>query len=214
MTAAPETEPAGPIQPVDRRGRTWWWFGSIGAAIVLIIGLVWVAGGFQPRTDTRTEVRPGTTISTGPYELTFDRATVQKTKHFSENQLVWEVVVHGSGRTTGDEAISPSSLTWFMTARDPASETVLEPTLQGFRAAEPVASGGNFFTPGLGPIPYRLTFQFPTSIDEPTSIDLGIWDLELRDRSLLQTGELSWARTNDFSVYPAMPLEQLPDDVT
>lgn len=179
-----------------------------------MVSLVWFAGGFRHRTDVRTDVPIGTTISTGPYELTFDRATVQKTKHFSQNQPVWEVVVHGSGRTTGDEAIAPSSLNWFMTARDPVSGTVLEPTLQGFRAAQPAASGGNFFTPGLPPIPYRLTFQFPISIDEPSSIDLGVWDLELRDRSLLQTGELSWARTNYFSVYPAMPLERLPDDLT
>ena len=211
---APTTEPERPTYPEARRARTWWWFGSIGAATALVIGLVWVAGGFEPRTDVRTEVTPGTTISTGPYELTFDRATVQKTRHFSEKRLVWEVVVHGSGRTTGDQAIAPSSLNWFTTARDPGSGTVLQPTMQGFRSVEQGASGGAFFTPGLGPIPYRLTFQFSGDLPMPSSIDLAVWELELRDRSLLQTGELDWARTNHVSVYPAMPLQQLPDDVS
>lgn len=191
-----------------------WWFGGIGAAIVLVVGLVWVTGGFEPRTDVRTDVTPGTIVATGPYEFTFDRATVQKTRHFSEKRLVWEVVVYGSGRTTGDEAIAPSSLNWFMSARDPRSGILLQPTLQGFGPVESAVSGGAFFTPGLEPIPYRLTFQFSDDIPMPSSIDLAVWELELRDRSLLQTGELDWARTNHVSVYPAMPLQQLPDDLT
>lgn len=185
----------------------------IAAAVLLIVGVIWYAGGFRHRSDVRTDVQLGTTIATGPYEFSFDHATVQKTDHFSQDQVVWEVVVHGTGRTTGDEAIAPSSLSWFMTARDPASGKALEPTQQGFGPAELTASGGSFFTPGLAPIPYRLTFQFPGDIDRPTSIDLAIWDLELRDRTLLKTGELSWSRTNYFSVYPAMPLERLPDDL-
>ncbi|MFT4166707.1 MAG: hypothetical protein QM650_15825 [Microlunatus sp.] len=213
MTVPPAIEPERPAQPVERRARTWWWFGSIGTAMLLIVGLVWYAGGFRPRTDVRTDVPIGTTITTGPYALTFDHATVQKTNHFSRDQVVWEVVVYGSGRTTGDEAIAPSSLNWFMTARDPASGEALEPTQQGFGPAELTASGGSFFTPGLAPIPYRLIFQFSGDLDQPTRIDLAIWDLELRDQTLLKTGELSWSRTNYFSVYPAIPLERLPDDL-
>lgn len=181
---------------------------------MLVIALVWVAGGFRQRTDLRTDVTAGTAISTGPYELTFDRATVQKTRHFSENRPVWEVVLYGTGRTTGDKAIAPNSSNWFMTARDPVSGTVLEPTQQGFGPSGSTSSGGDYFTPGLPPIPYRLTFQFSDDIKMPSRMDFGVWQLELRDRSLLQTGELSWARTNHFWVYPSMPLERLPDDLT
>ena len=105
---APTTEPERPTYPEARRARTWWWFGSIGAAIALVIGLVWVAGGFEPRTDVRTEVAPGTTISTGPYELTFDRATVQKTRHFSEKRLVWEVVCTAAGEPPVTRPLRPA----------------------------------------------------------------------------------------------------------
>ena len=212
MTTAPTIESEHPTPPVAPRGRTWRWFGAIAAAVLLVVGVVWYGGGFQRRTDVRSDVPIGSTITTGPYELAFDHATVQKTNRFTQNQVVWEVVVHGTGRTTGDEAIAPSSLSWFMTARDSASGKVQEPTQQGFGPADLTASGGSFFTPRLAPIPYRLTFQFSGDLDQPTGIDLAVWDLELRDRTLLKTGELSWSRTNYFSVYPAIPLERLPDD--
>ena len=185
--------------------------GSLVVAFAVLIGLTWLAGGFDQRTDLRTTVSPGTTIVTGPYEFVFSAATVQKKKSFSD-ALVWEVIVSGTGRTTGDEAISPSSLDWFFSVREPVSTTVVEPESQQFGAPERSLSGGSFFTPGLPPVPYRLVFHLPVTIDRPAGVQLGVWDLEYRDRSLLRTGELSWGRADTNYRIDGQPVQQLADE--
>jgi hypothetical protein len=206
-TTSPETVPT-PAEPSGRRA--WVMVGSLVLALALLIGLTWAAGGFDQRTDLRTTIPPGTTIVTGPYELVFTAVTVQKKESFGDD-LVWEVVVSGTGRTTGDEAISPSSLDWFFSVREPVSNTVVEPESQQFGATDRSLSGGSFFTPGLAPVPYRLIFHLPATIDRPTSVQLGVWDLEYRDRSLLRTGELSWARADTYSLVDGLPVQQLAD---
>ncbi len=217
MTEAPATDPAttsGPDPadtpvPTDGR-RTWLMIGSLVVALAVLVGLTWVAGGFDQRTDLRTVVPPGTEISTGPYAFTFTAASVQKKKTFDDS-VVWEVVVQGTGRTTGDQAIAPSTLDWFASLREPASGSVVEPESQRFGAAD--SSGSSFFTPGLAPIPYRLVFQLPAALERPTAVQLAVWDLELRDRSLLRTGELSWARAEAFHRVDGLPVTQLADDL-
>lgn len=232
MTEAPATDPETAPRPgsetdaerpgVDQPGsdqpsteepdarRTWLMLGSLVVALAMLVGLTWVAGGFDQRTDLRTVVAPGTMIATGPYEFVFTAATVQKKKNFDDT-LVYEVTVSGTGRTTGDEAIAPDSLTWFASLREPASGTVVEPESQRFGAAN--RDGGSFFTPGLDPIPYRLVFLLPVSIERPTAVQLAVWDLEFRDTSLLRTGEKSWGRANTFHRVDGLPVQQLPDDL-
>lgn len=214
--AAPATEqtPASSAsdQPDPQRPqRTWVWFGAILAAAVLLVGLVWLAGGFEQRTDVRTSVAPGTTITTGPYAFTFDRATVQKKRDYDDT-LLWEVVVIGSGRVTGDQALGPSTLDWFFAAREPVSGRTAEPEDQQF-GPPGRPSGGSFFTPGLAPIPYRVVFQFPLELDQPRSVQLAAWELEYRDTTLLRTGELSWARGDSYYRYEGLPTTRLADDL-
>jgi hypothetical protein len=219
VTNGPITEqqpPAGTSQNPAKRSdsgsrRTWLWFGSILGAVVVLIGLVWLAGGFERRTDLRTVVGPGTTIETGPYEFTFDSATVQKKQTFSD-EPVWEVVVVGSGRVTGDEALAPSSLNWFFSVRDPASGLVREPERQSFGPVDRT-SGGSFFTPGLALIPYRLTFELPADIAQPSTVELAVWELEYRDTSLLQIGDLTWARADGYYWYEGLPMTRLADEL-
>lgn len=194
------------------RPRAGLWLGSTVAILALVIGLIWVAGGFEVRTDTRTIVAPATTIATGPYTFTFESATVQKKKNYSD-ELLWEVVVAGSGRVTGDEAMAPSSLSWFFTAREPASGLAEEPESQQFGPADRTGGGGDFFTPGLPPVPYRLVFQFPIDIDQPAAIQLGVWELEYRDTSLLQTGDQSWARADRYYRYDGLPMKRIADQL-
>ena len=214
MTEAPATEPetasgAEPDGASDGR-RTWLMVGSLVVALVVVVGLTWVAGGFERRTDLRTAVAPGTELATGPYVFTFTAATVQKKKTF-DDALVWEVVVDGTGKTTGDAAITPSTLDWFFSLREPVSDSVVEPESQRFGAAD--RSDGSFFTPGLAPIPYRLVFQLPAALQRPTDVQLAVWDLELRDRSLLKTGELSWGRADAYYRVDGLPVQQRPDDL-
>ncbi|GAA3703308.1 hypothetical protein GCM10022204_20710 [Microlunatus aurantiacus] len=217
MTEAPATDPetaAGPdsadtTDSPDGR-RTWLMVGSLVVALAVLVGLTWVAGGFEQRTDLRTIVAPGTVIATGPYAFAFTAATVQKKKTF-DDQVVWEVVVAGTGRTTGDAAITPSTLDWFFSLREPASTSVVEPESQRFGADD--RSGGSFFTPGLAPIPYRLVFQLPAALERPTAVQLAVWELEFRDRSLLKTGELSWGRADAYYRIDSLPVQQLADDL-
>jgi hypothetical protein len=202
-TLQPDTE-----QPDGRR--PWLMVGSLVVALAVLVGLTWVAGGFDQRTDLRTVVPAGTTIATGPYEFAFTATTVQKKRNYDDT-LVYEVIVSGTGRTTGDEAIAPASLNWFTSLREPASGEVVEPESQRFGAAD--RDGGSFFTPGLDPIPYRLVFLLPASIERPTAVQLAVWDLEFRDTSLLRTGEKSWGRANTFYRVDGLPVQQLPDDL-
>lgn len=204
--------PPPPAAPAERDRRTWVWFGSIGAALVVLTGVLWLAGGFERRTDLQTVIAPGTTITTGPYELTFTSATVQRTQGYRQEE-VWEVVIAGSGRVTGDEALAPSSLNWFMTARDPGSRTALEPAGQDFGPDSRSGGTGQHFTPGLAPIPYRLSFEFPGEIAAPTTVQLAVWELEYRDSTLLKTGYRDWAPGQRFSTYDDLPAERLPDDL-
>lgn len=215
--APPSTEPPagataepGPEQ-LEKPQRTWIWFASILAALVVLVGLVWLAGGFEQRTDVRTTITPGTTITTGPYAFTFDSATVQKKKDY-DDALLWEVVVIGSGRVTGDEAMGPSSLNGFFAAQEPVSGQVVEPKDQQY-GPPGRATGGSFFTPGLAPIPYRLVFHFPADIDQPRSVELAVWDLQYRDTTLLKTGELSWGRGNSYYRYEGLETKRLADDL-
>lgn len=213
MTEAPTTPPAAADQiavpAVRRRDRTWLMLGSLGLALV---GLTWLAGGFETRTDVRTDVTPGTTVSTGPYEFTFDSATVQKTTNYSD-ETIWKVVATGSGRVTGDEAMAPTGTRWMFAAKHPSSEIVAEPENQSFGPEDRDAGGGYFFTPGLPPIPYRLELWFPAEAIQPGDmIQLAVFELEYRDTSLLRTGELSWANSKRFYRY-GLPLDRLPDDL-
>ncbi|HEY5783789.1 MAG TPA: hypothetical protein VIT65_03340 [Microlunatus sp.] len=209
-TASPEAAPA-PDGPSGRHA--WVMAGSLVVAFALLIGLTWVAGGFEQRKDLRTIVAPGTTIASGPYEFSFTGGTVQKTKGLRDT-VVYRVVLAGTGRVTGDEARSPDSLNWMFIAKDPRSSAYQEPQSQQFGAEEyRGSSGGAFFTPGLPAMPYRLTFDFPAdSFEAGADIQLGVWILEYRDVSLLQTGDLRWAPSDRLYRYD-LPLRRLADDL-
>ncbi len=193
--------------------RAWVMVGSLVVAFALLIGLTWLAGGFRQRTDLRTVVAPGTTVTSGPYEFTFTAGTVQRTKTYADAE-VYRLVLSGTGRVTGDEAMSPDSLNWMFIAKDPRSPAYEEPENDQFGAEDARGTtGGAFFTPGLPPIPYRLTFEFPAESFEPgATIQLGVWILEYRDTSLLQTGDLRWAPSERLYRYD-LPLRRLADDL-
>ena len=66
---------------------------------------------------------------------------------------------------------------------------------------------------GLPAVPYRLTFEFPVEeYDVGATIQLGVWILEYRDVSLLQTGDYRWAPSERLYRYE-LPLRRLADDL-
>jgi len=209
-TTSPETVPAPAI---SSGRRAWLVVGSLVLAFCLLIGLTWAAGGFDQRTDLRTVVAPGTTVASGPYEFSFTAGTAQRTQGLRDTE-VYRIVVSGTGRVTGNEAMSPTTLDRMFIAQDPRSPAYQEPQSQQFGAEEfRGSSGGSFFTPGLPAIQYRLTFDFPVDAFEAgTSIQLGVWVLEYRDVSLLQTGDVRWAPSDRLYRYD-LPLRRLADDL-
>jgi hypothetical protein len=182
------------------------------AALALVVGLVWAAGGFEYRDDLQADVAPGATFETGPYVLSFAAATIQKTENYRDEQ-VWSLVVSGTGRTSAEESMSPDYTDLFV-AKDVPSGAYREAEGQEYGPEEVRgASGGSHFTPGLAPIPYRVTFEFPVSDFEPgTSILFVAWELEWRDTSLLQVGDFRWARTSHYFRLE-LPLRRLADDL-
>ncbi|HEY5981569.1 MAG TPA: hypothetical protein VIT41_18235 [Microlunatus sp.] len=209
-TASPATVPA---QHGPSGRRTWVAVGALVLAVAVLIGIPWVAGGFEQRTDLQTVVAPGTTVTAGPYEFTFSAGTVQKTKTYSDAEI-YRVVLAGTGRVTGNEAMTPDTLNWRFIAKDPRSPAYKEPASQQLGAeAHRGSSGGSFFTPGLPAIPYRLTFDFPADeLAVGPDIRLGVRILDYRDTSLLQTGDFRWAPTDRLYRYD-LPLRRLADDL-
>ena len=79
---------------------------AVVAALVLVLVLVWGAGGFSRRTDLLLDRPVGSLVTTGPYEFRFSSATAQQRTDYS-GAVVWRVVMSGEGRTTGEESIAP-----------------------------------------------------------------------------------------------------------
>ena len=140
-----------------RRGRT---LTVLAAVVVLgLLGTVWAAGGFERRRDLFTAVEPGTVLRSGPYELTLTGATVQHTT----SSDVYDVVVAGTARTTGDESISPAiGSSGFVFASDPATGAV-QPTSSFDIGTTESYFGPDSLTPGLPAVPVAVSFRFPAA---------------------------------------------------
>ena len=167
-------------------------YGGLVLALVLVIAVLWGAGGFGRRTDLLRPVEPGAMISTGPFELTFTEATAEQVIDSKGTVTRWRIVVIGQARTTGDETLAPKYFgndSMFAirdpgtdTAADPKSATVGEPDELGLSARSSLA-------PGLPPMEYRLTFELPPAYQPGPAIRLGVMDLVYEARYLTSDEE-------------------------
>ncbi|MFC7619730.1 hypothetical protein [Microlunatus sp. GCM10028923] len=178
--------------------------------VVLVIALlfvgIWALGGFKVRTDTDERVQPGQAIESGPYEFVFSKATAQKTTD-SDGKVSWEVVVLGTARTTGDEAISPSNT--MFAAKDP--KTVEEPDAGDSEIGTgEVGNHPSNLTPGLPPVPYQVMFQFSEHYQPTDKILFAVHRLEEGNALLLDTGEKGWKNTRYVFRYD-LPITVLPE---
>jgi hypothetical protein len=179
-------------------------------ALAVVIGGVYALGGFKVRTDVRTIVAPGTKIVSGPYEFTFTEATAQKVKEYDDS-IKWEVIVRGTGRTTGDVSISPSTgVSNMFIARDPNTVETADPETAtigrgGF-------DGPSKFTPGLPAVPYQVEFAFSEFYKPSDKIRFAVFELEYSNQHILDTDEKSWNNTIDAFIYD-LPLTVLPEDL-
>lgn len=184
-----------------RRGRLV--TGVVAAALALVVGVVALLGGFRERTDRLVAVPTGSTITTGPYEVTVARATVQHRTSTAQ----WEVVASGTTRTTGTTSIDPPvGESGFLYARGSGGE-VQASTRIALGDTSTASQTQDALTPGLPPVPWAVTFRFTS--DPGNSVLVVVFDQEFTTPYLF-SDEKSWRSTSDASTM-TVPLEPLPD---
>jgi len=206
--APPVGDPVHPSRV--RRGLV---YGGALLSLLLVVGLLYLAGGFQNRTDLLEPVAPGALIVTGPYELRFTEATVQPTNDTDGKLQGWEVVVVGQARNTGDETMAPSVLgsDSVFAIKDPGSELTAEPTIDDFGPAVGYTPfDRRHLAPGLPPIDYRVTFELPPEYQPGTLIHLAVAELVYED-PYLTTDDKTWDN-GLFGFRVDLPLRVLPAD--
>jgi hypothetical protein len=188
-------------------------YGGVMLALLLLLAVVWGAGGFNQRTDLLRPIEPGMLISTGRFEFTFTEATAQQQRDLDGNITTWEIVVIGQARTTGDETIAP---TYFgdggmFALRDLTSGTIVsaksamigEVNARGF-------SPRQHLVPGLPPTGYRLIFELPVSYQPGPTIRFGLIDQVYETRYLV-TEEEGWGN-GTYGYRLDLPLRVLPPE--
>lgn len=205
---APPPEPDAAVAGAagDRRRRRLLTVGIPVLALVVLIGSVWALGGFADRDDTVTKVAVGKTFTNGPYEFRFTGATVQETEGFGKYKRIQKVVVNGTIRNIGDEAISPNG-DWFLArgrrgAHIETAQTAQIGDSEQFNAPQDV-------TPGLPPVRLSVDFEFPPSFDD-TSLLFVVGELTYGTHSYLSgdDGEY-WDTGNGNAFRLSLPITRL-----
>ena len=202
--------PAGdPVSPSRvRRGLV---YGSVLLSLLLVIGLVYLAGGFEKRTDLLQPVAPGALIVTGPYEFRFTEATARPENDADGKVSRWKVVATGQARNTADETLAPTVFgsDSVFALKDPVSGLIAEP----YNADIGSAAGFTVFdrrhlAPGLPAIDYRVTFELPPEYEPGDLVQLAVAELAYED-PYLTTDEKAWDNTL-FGFRVALPVQVLP----
>lgn len=175
----------------------------VAGTLVVLVGVVALLGGFRPRTDQLTRVAVGSVITTGPYEVTLDKATVHRTTETH----TWEVDATGTARTTGATAIDPGTgSSGFVYAKDAAGGPVQPSQAITLGETDAVPHLENL-TPGLPPVPWSVSFTFPQ--DPGGTVVLAVYEQEYTTPYIF-SDELGWRPTRSASVL-TLPLEKAPD---
>ena len=206
------TPPTGdPIHPSRvRRGLV---YGAVLLSLALVIGLLYLTGGFRKRTDLLEPVAPGDLIVTGPYELRFTEATAQPDTDLDGKLEGWKVVAIGQARNTGDDTMAPSVFgsDGIFAVKDPASELTAAADLADFGPDTGYSVyDRQHLAPGLPPIDYRVTFKLPPEYQPGDRIQLGVAEL-LYEAPYLTSDEKTWDN-GLFGYRLDLPLRELPPE--
>lgn len=81
-------------------------FLAVVAALLLVVGLIWAAGGLEKRTDRTQAYVPGERIDVGSMEVTFDRAEMFLRPADATNKTeAWVVHAYGTATNTSGEQL-------------------------------------------------------------------------------------------------------------
>ena len=179
----------------------------VGLALVLVVALVLGLGGLERRTDVLRDTPVGSTVRTGPYELRFTGATAQQRTGF-DDAVTWRVVMTGEGRTTGEESLAPDYAGdhGMFVAKDEASREVQLPQGETFGPGQRI---GGRFTPGLPMQPFAVQFDFSPDYRPQERVTFVVYQLELRDSSLLGNQDEQWRNAQQAYRFE-LPLQVLP----
>lgn len=126
--------------------------------MLVVLGVVIGLGGFRERRDILHTVPIGATISTGAFDYTFTRATVQQQKDL--DTPIYKVLVYGTAQNTTDIGRGPS--TDQFVGRDNTDKEVEEPQVTKIGTSSDFTVG-TVLNPGLPPVPFRIDFEFKQS---------------------------------------------------
>ena len=175
-------------------------------AVLLVTVAVWLAGGFEKRTDWVTPVTPGTKLVTGPYEIVLTEATARRTTGL-DDQRIWQVTALGTALVVGEESLSLPATEAFA-AKNPATGAVVDRYF--VREGTDEEHRGGHLVPGLPAVPISIEFELPDSEAMPQPVLIAVSELEFSDDSLLKMGEKRWNDSPAGWSYP-LPVRRLPD---
>lgn len=180
----------------------------VAVAMVAVVGLVWALGGFERRHDLLQLTSPGTTITTGPYQLTFTEVTAKRNVDF-DNNVYWVLTAVGTGRTTGDESLAPEGGDdGAFVSKDTRSGEIESPSGVRYGAAGSFSDGAQF-TPGLPPIPIQVDFRYAGRYVPDQTLRFVVFKLEYTNTALLGDGDKTWHRSHHGFDY-RLPVRVLP----
>lgn len=191
--------------PRRRRRRRWLVLLPVAFALVLLLAVTIAFGGFTERESVYQPVAPGAVIRTGPYEMSFDKVTVERELSFGE--VGWTATAIGHGRLLDGvtEPMAPYLSTAMAVQDGPSGLTV-----EGFvQEVGPVSDSGatpRLFTPGLESQEYRVEFELPAEYRPSGYLRLAIADLSYDDHSFLQVGTKYWAPSGRGGAYYYLPV--------
>lgn len=199
--------PPGEEEPRSNRIRGWLSIGLPVLVGIVVLAVVAAFGGFRQRSDQVVEVPAGSMIETGPFQLRFERATIQQVTDWGEEKPTQNVIVFGTGVNTWTQSLAPDQ-DQFAASGKSGSE-VKEP--EGAHLSTWL-DGPRSLAPELPPQSIEVEFVFSGDFDPGEEIRFMASDLTYGDRSYLGVGsDETWYNEGDrFLMH--LPLERLPDE--
>lgn len=148
----------------------------VGAILILLIGTIWAAGGFERRQDRIRAYAPGATVDVGSFTFTMERAEVrlQPEGDYKHDGPHWEIRAYGTATNTAGEPIllfqsGVVGLTdgWVYHGRDMAAMTrTPDGTL--------VTTKSMKLEPGIPNLPIRVSADLPGEWEPTGHVFVGV----------------------------------------